>query len=492
MTSQPEPGKSSPGSSGDGRLESWKEIAAHFNRTVRAVQLWETQHQMPVHRPSHGKLGMVYAYSAELDAWFSNGRSLPGLDAANGRARRRRLLLAVAAAAVVLVGLSTWHNRERFGLAGEGRASAPSEATGIVLRHSPEPERYRLLGNPGADGRYLPFSDLNGELAIFEIATGETRLLTHKGSWEESDDFAYFTAVSPDSERIAFAWYSDAEKRMDLRVIGIDGSEPRVVYADEDIDSIEFVDWAGHGEQILAGIVTGDGATELTLIVVEDGSTRVIKTLEQVFPSGMSLSPDGRYLAYARPVSEAAPNRDIFLVDSLSGEEIPLVQHPANDVTPLWTADGSTIVFGSDRAGTLGVWTLGVQEGRPMGVPRLVRKGIGRSWLTSLTRDGSLYYGFQAGMAEVYVAALDPLTSRVVEEPAVVGDSFLGASLFCDWSPSGRYLAYVSERGYVRGAPGFRKLVVRNMDTAEERVLSPALSWYGKPRWSLDEASIFV
>jgi TolB-like protein/Tfp pilus assembly protein PilF len=51
------------------RLESWKEIAAYLGRDVRTVQRWERQEALPVHRLHHSKLGSVYSYTAEIDAW---------------------------------------------------------------------------------------------------------------------------------------------------------------------------------------------------------------------------------------------------------------------------------------------------------------------------------------------------------------------------------------------------------------------------------------
>ncbi len=54
------------------RLDSWKEIAAHLKRDVRTVQRWEQDEGLPVRRHLHKKLGSVYAYKAELDAWWNN------------------------------------------------------------------------------------------------------------------------------------------------------------------------------------------------------------------------------------------------------------------------------------------------------------------------------------------------------------------------------------------------------------------------------------
>jgi hypothetical protein len=57
------------------RLDSWKEIAAYLNRDVTTVQRWEKREGMPVHRHLHDRMGSVYAFRADLDAW-ARSRSL--------------------------------------------------------------------------------------------------------------------------------------------------------------------------------------------------------------------------------------------------------------------------------------------------------------------------------------------------------------------------------------------------------------------------------
>ena len=62
------------------RLDSWKEIAAYLRRGIRTVQRWEREEGLPVHRLQHEKLGSVYAYRQDLDAWFEkrgSGLSAP-------------------------------------------------------------------------------------------------------------------------------------------------------------------------------------------------------------------------------------------------------------------------------------------------------------------------------------------------------------------------------------------------------------------------------
>jgi len=57
------------------RLDSWKEIAAYLKRDVTTVQRWEKRERMPVHRHQHDRLGSVYAFGSEIDAWVQS-RSL--------------------------------------------------------------------------------------------------------------------------------------------------------------------------------------------------------------------------------------------------------------------------------------------------------------------------------------------------------------------------------------------------------------------------------
>lgn len=57
------------------RLVSWKEIATYLNRGARTVQRWEREEGLPVHRLRHDKLGSVYAYKSELDAWWDGRRA---------------------------------------------------------------------------------------------------------------------------------------------------------------------------------------------------------------------------------------------------------------------------------------------------------------------------------------------------------------------------------------------------------------------------------
>ena len=58
----------------EGRLDSWKEIAAYLGRGIRTVQRWEREEGLPVHRLAHEKRGSIYARREELAAWWESRR----------------------------------------------------------------------------------------------------------------------------------------------------------------------------------------------------------------------------------------------------------------------------------------------------------------------------------------------------------------------------------------------------------------------------------
>lgn len=84
------------GAGRQGRLKSWKQIAAFFGTDERTAKRWEQKRGLPVHRVPGGAKATVYAEVAELETWLK-GSTPPALVPPP----RRRLLLAGAVAALV-------------------------------------------------------------------------------------------------------------------------------------------------------------------------------------------------------------------------------------------------------------------------------------------------------------------------------------------------------------------------------------------------------
>lgn len=150
------PSETSPGS----RLDSWKEVAAYLKCSERTARRWE-QEGLPIHRHPHKKKAGIYAYGAEIDAWWRNGhehlkqieeppeatprQSLRGPAASTRRWRRSWPVAAVGLAVLLIAvaGLIAGKLRERIlrkTLSGriESLAVLPLEN----LSHDPEQEYF--------------------------------------------------------------------------------------------------------------------------------------------------------------------------------------------------------------------------------------------------------------------------------------------------------------------------------------------------------------
>jgi TolB-like protein/Tfp pilus assembly protein PilF len=102
------------GADGQGRrLESWKEIATYLGRDVTTVRRWEKREGLPVRRLQHSRLGSVYAYTTELDAWRNErapGSAIREVVANQVPQAGRRVwkVITLAALGLVLAGGAAW------------------------------------------------------------------------------------------------------------------------------------------------------------------------------------------------------------------------------------------------------------------------------------------------------------------------------------------------------------------------------------------------
>jgi TolB-like protein len=152
----------------DGRLDSWKEIAHHFGRDVRTVQRWEAREGLPVHRHHHTRRGSVYAFAAELDAWWESRRAL--LDAGADRVPPVEQAVAAPATSPPAPAAAAPAARRAWRLA--ALALVAAAALGFLL------PAWRSKGGGPATARgttsvaVLPLRDLSGDPARAHVAEG--------------------------------------------------------------------------------------------------------------------------------------------------------------------------------------------------------------------------------------------------------------------------------------------------------------------------------
>lgn len=140
------------------RLDSWKEIAAYLKRDERTVRRWEKE-GLPVHRKVHKKQASVYAYRAEIEAWWNDGRQR--LEH-NEPDEPQKSVLRWIVAGLATVGLAS------LILFGAGRALERMRASTSALAGAPE---IRSLA-------VLPLENLSGDPTQEYFADGVTEELT--------------------------------------------------------------------------------------------------------------------------------------------------------------------------------------------------------------------------------------------------------------------------------------------------------------------------
>ncbi len=360
----------------------------------------------------------------------------------------------------------------------------------MVARRLLEGSEAYAFGALAPDGSFIAFVDAaSGSLAVHDLDRGSQRAVTDLGSDLENDTWRS-SVISPDGRSIAYA-RRDVESGYEIHIVAADGSEERTLLADWTRPRhVELESWSTNGNDLLAVVSVDENTNELALISTEDGAVRVVADLGATAPEIARLSPDGRWIAYHH--LDESGTHDILLVASDGSMTTKLVDHPANDLLPIWTADGRYVLFVSDRTGTLAAWVVAVDsEGRRRDEPQLVKPDFGRSIPLGFTDHGALVYAQQISLDDIYTATIDPQTGAIGERVAI-GGRFVGVNRAPALSVAGRRMVYLSDRGMLPAGLGPTILVVRDLETGREHSPAPALRKILTPRWHPDGTNLVV
>ena len=332
-------------------------------------------------------------------------------------------------------------------------------------------------------------TDGDNQLVVQDTVTGQVRRLL-RGSCGKPCTFSDSAILSPDTKQVAFAWYDDAEFKgqAQLRVIANEsGAAPRIL-----LRNIEFNvyphSWSLDSKSILVSLRNRNRSWQLGWVSVADGALKVIKSYEwRLLTSGanVALSPDGRFIAVAALAtnpSQATPSASdstdthIYLLAADGRSEVALVKAAGINKSPLWTPDGSQIVFTSNLSGKVDLWAVSVTDGN--GSLKLLKRDIGEIEAVALTMPGTYYYrptpsSSNRSVERVYVAELNA-GGRARE-------SFVGINP--SWSPDGKSIAFLRISPQ---AENQRHIVVRSIETGQEATFSRNSFVGPRARWLHD------
>src|SRR6185312_281235 len=228
---------------------------------------------------------------------------------------------------------------------------------------------------------------------------------------------------------------------------------------------------------------------QLAWISVADGTFRVLRSLDWRRPGRPKLSPDGRYIAYSALKNQDSEDSHIYVLAADGSSEKEIVTRSGANEAPVWTLDGSRILFTSYRSGTYDLWSVALSGSGRGGDPSLIQPDIGKILPIGLTRSGSFYYVHERGAENVFLANLK---EGRVEAPLVrLTESFAGSNRGPAWSPDGKFIAF-KRRG--EGNRIGYDLVVHALDTGAEQIYSSntLAGVPAKPLWLHDGTGLVL
>ena len=482
---RPAPGS---GQSPEGRLDSWKEIAAYLGRGIRTVQRWEREEGLPVHRLAHDKRGSIYARREELAAWW----------------QRRSHTLARSAISDA-VDTSAAPRLERV-----TRTSAMTNWPAL----SSDARLIAYVSDGGQDG-------MTPQIWIQQI--GGSALCLTKGEHEYSH-----LSFSPDDTRIVFT--ASVESGPNMYEVPTLGGEPRLLQRDasrgqispdgrwiacvpRDASGILLVARAEAGVRTIAAeLVDVACATWLPasrslfvharpdpalepdwwIVPIEGGSPTNTGVVARLFREGGLFTVPSRaaWVNDSLVFSAAGPQgvglyRQRFLPSTFQPSGPPEQLSAGSDAAWLPSAAGWRVAFVSSRADA-NLWSVSLDaaSGIARGPLHRMTRGPAPLGYLTVTRDFRTlaYFSFRLGRGDVFLRDLRTDEERVLAEGSG-GDKGYPAI-----SPSGHQLAYGTRmRGSERP---LRPIFVVNVQDRTCRKVGDDCG--GRPREWVDERLLVI
>jgi Tol biopolymer transport system component len=515
------------------RLDSWKEIARYLRRDVTTVQRWEKREGMPVHRHVHDKMGSVYAYRGDLDAW-AQGRNL-GRGAESGRAPEEKDVSPAEPHRVHSAARSRWSRWLSAGAAvaigaalmlwtltkdGRGWTNPIADARTVQLTDFGGAERAGALSR---DGRFAALlSDRDGRMDVWvtQVGTGRFYNLTGDAPRNLVNPSIREIGFSPDGSLVTF-WLRRAtgSSQQDISIWSapVLGGRPKPY-----LEGVAEFDWSTDGRLVYHTAGSGD---PMFVRAGRDAEARHIFSAPPGLHSHFPVwSPDQEFIYF---VQGSLPDRlDIWRIRPSGGPPEQITRHNVLVSHPVFV-DARTLMYLASDADGSGPWlhSVDVVERRPhrvsSGVDRYTSLGAsadGRRLIATLARPtlaapkGTLWrFPFDAA-SDMSAGRRISLTTGSGSSPRL-GDGYLlyvsskdGSDAIWRMQGSVATEVWSTPDSRITGGPAISRdgrrivfavkrsgqslLCVANVDGTDARVIPTTFELQGAPAWTPDGTSI--
>ena len=324
--------------------------------------------------------------------------------------------------------------------------TAPADAGGAgpTVRALPQVDALddvQALSPDGTKAAFIKY-DTGQNLAIYDFASRQTTLVTH---FDWTTNWVAGAAWSPDGRRVAFmqaAFRPDLP--YELRVATLDGRSEVIFRNDANPGKAVIPGgWLPDGSAVVVGLVRADNTFSIGFVPAGGGPFTALRSSIKWAagsPALPSVSPDGRFIAFA----EGSPGtRDIFVINRDGQTAHRITEHPADDHRPVWSPDGSRLVFLSNRFGEAALWTVAVKNGEVAGDPVRVKGEMQDVTLLGWTKRG-LFYSQFVRTDDIFTVAAEPASGEPHGRARQLPFPRTGRNVSPIWSPDGKYLAFAS------------------------------------------------
>ncbi|MEO5816103.1 MAG: protein kinase [Gemmatimonadaceae bacterium] len=233
-------------------------------------------------------------------------------------------------------------------------------------------------------------------------------------------------ALSDDSTSVEMQpqWSPDGSQLLYLSRGGVQvapalGGESRTVVARTTRDSVVSATWSPDGKQV--AFARGDSLYELP---IAGGAPRLVGKVGELHSCAWSavgdliacVSGNVLHVIPGTNFGNIAPSA-IVVFHATGGAPRPITDKTAMNQSPIWSADGRTLYFVSDRQGARDIYSLPIgADGSASGGAQRLTTGLGARSITLAANGNRLGYAVYRDQANVWTARI-PTTSSATMPP---------------------------------------------------------------------------